>query len=266
VASGFHVGAMGASALFALTFTFLPAEDAWRLALWAGILPALLVLYVRRAVKEPEVYLASKGAPRSGGAGALFRPGLLGRTILGTLIVAASAGATVTLAIWLPAWLSGERGLSRGYTSLYAILASIGAFAGCFVGGYVLDWLGRRNTFRVFAVISLAGIIAYMLLPLSGLYLMGAGLLVGLSMVITGIGMTPVLTELFPTSVRATGLGFCYSVGRAIGAVSPALVGLASDVVSLSWAIALGVAVNLLLVIVVATALPETAGTALSDD
>jgi hypothetical protein len=247
VASGFHVGAMGASALFALTFTFLPAEDAWRWALWAGILPALLVLYVRRAVKEPEVYLASKGAPRSGGAGALFRPGLLGRTILGTLIVAASAGATVTLAIWLPAWLSGERGLSRGYTSLYAILASIGAF-------------------RVFAVISLAGIIAYMLLPLSGLYLMGAGLLVGLSMVITGIGMTPVLTELFPTSVRATGLGFCYSVGRAIGAVSPALVGLASDVVSLSWAIALGVAVNLLLVIVVATALPETAGTALSDD
>jgi hypothetical protein len=105
-----------------------------------------------------------------------------------------------------------------------------------------------------------------MLLPLPAPFLLGMGLLVGLSLVITGVGMTAYLTELFPTAVRASGLGFCYSVGRAVGAISPALVGVASDVVPLSWAIAAGVAAHLLLVIIVATVLPETAGRALGDD
>jgi MFS family permease len=265
VASGYAVGAMGASALFALSYALLPPEVAWRWALWAGILPALLVLYIRRAVKEPDVYLSAKRAPLSKSVGALFAPDLLGRTVLGTLLVAGAAGAQVVLAIWLPAWLHGERGLSVSNTSFYAILNSIGAFVGCLCGGYILDKVGRRNTFRIFASISIVGILGYLLLPLPGPILMGMGILVGLSMVVTGVGMTPVLTELFPTSVRGSGLGFCYSVGRAMGAISPAIVGWAADMAPLGAAIAAGVVAHLILVIVVATLLPETAGRALGD-
>jgi len=37
------------------------------------------------------------------------------------------------------------------------------------------------------------------------------------------------MTELFPTSVRGVAQGFCYNVGRGIGALFPALVGILAD-------------------------------------
>jgi MFS family permease len=73
-------------------------------------------------------------------------------------------------------------------------------------------------------------------------------------------GMGPVLTELFPTSVRGAGQGFCYNFGRGIGAFFPTLVGLLSASVTLGTAIGIFAAISYAIVIIAALALPETRG------
>lgn len=264
VASGYAVGAIAASCIYALVYLLFPPELAWRWALWTGILPALLVLYIRRGVEEPEVYLSGRQERRTAGSVSLLGPSLIGRTLPAVLLVAGVTAAQLTFAIWLPTWLRAEHGLSVANTSLYAIVNYIGALIGFLSGGYFVDWMGRRNAFRIFALISFVGVCIYLLLPLPSLALVPLGILVGIAFVVMGVGMTPYLTELFPTAVRGSGLGLCYSLGRAVGALSVGLVGLASGTIPLGWAIAMVIAANLLLVALIATLLPETAGRALT--
>jgi len=67
-------------------------------------------------------------------------------------------------------------------------------------------------------------------------------------------------TELFPNAVRASGQGFCYSAGRAIGAACPALIGVWSTHLSLGESIAGMTIASYALVVISAWALPETCG------
>ena len=77
----------------------------------------------------------------------------------------------------------------------------------------------------------------------------------------SGLGAT--LAELFPTSMRGSGMGFTYNFGRAIGASFPALVGFLSERVSLGLAIGLFTAIAYSLVWLAIAGLPETRATAL---
>jgi hypothetical protein len=60
--------------------------------------------------------------------------------------------------------------------------------------------------------------------------------------------------------VRGSGQGFCYNIGRAVGAACPALIGAWSAHASLAVAIGAVTAASYALVIVAAWALPETRG------
>src|ERR1700675_1762766 len=55
VQSGWAVGWGGAAVLYTVFFTELPADLAWRALFWIGLLPALLIFYVRRYVREPDL-------------------------------------------------------------------------------------------------------------------------------------------------------------------------------------------------------------------
>ena len=56
VQSGWAVGWGAAAILYTLAFSLLPPEWAWRSLFWIGVLPAFLVLYIRKHVPEPEVF------------------------------------------------------------------------------------------------------------------------------------------------------------------------------------------------------------------
>jgi hypothetical protein len=78
-------------------------------------------------------------------------------------------------------------------------------------------------------------------------------------------GMGACFAELFPTAVRGSGQGFCYNIGRAIGAVCPALIGAWSTHVPLGESIGAMTVGSYALVVVAAWILPETRGRVLTE-
>ena len=76
----------------------------------------------------------------------------------------------------------------------------------------------------------------------------------------------PFLTELFPTTLRGSGQGFCYNVGRGIGATFPALVGYFSAEIPLADAMAIFGIAGFAIVFAAALTLPETRGKLLAND
>ena len=69
VQSAWAVGWGAAVLLSALVFTYAPADIAWRVLFAIGLLPALLIIYIRRGLKEPPRAVAadakSRSSPRS---------------------------------------------------------------------------------------------------------------------------------------------------------------------------------------------------------
>ena len=77
-------------------------------------------------------------------------------------------------------------------------------------------------------------------------------------------GIGAFFNELYPTSLRGSGIGFCFNVGRAIGALFPALVGYISATMPLGEAIGIFTVAAYGLIIMAALLLPETKGRSLA--
>jgi MFS family permease len=266
--AGWAVGWGVAALLYALFFSILPAATAWRALFLVGILPALLVFWVRRNVEEPPVYVQSRLEMHALGVQPsfleIFRPPLLRVTVLGGLMGTGAQGGYYAITTWLPTFLRTERHLSVLDSAGYLAVSIAGAFCGYLAGGLLADRVGRRLTFLVFAIG--AGIVAatYTLVPFGN----GAVLVLGfpLGFFASGVfsAMGPFFTEHFPTRVRGVGQGFAYNVGRASGALFPTLVGMLSNRMPLGEAIGLFAGAAYATMALAAFLLPETRGKVLA--
>jgi MFS family permease len=251
----------GAAAILAtIIFQALPQEIAWRALFFVGILPALLVFYIRTKVPEPAIFKATARAEKRRGTFDIFRSELLPTTMLAAALVTGAQGGYYAITTFLPTFLRNERHLTVLGTGGYLAVIIIGSWCGYIVSAYLADAIGRRNNFFIYAVGSLVIAIAYTQTEISDSMMLMLGFPLGFfaSGIFSGLG--PVLTELFPTSVRGTGQGFCYNFGRGIGAFFPTLVGLLSAKVLLGTATGVFAAISYAIVIIAALALPETRG------
>lgn len=261
-------------ALIAYTIVFsIASEDlAWRILFWLGILPALLVFYVRRRVREPEVFEATRRAEEShsgeaerDGAEAnpllqIFRSDLLKVTLAASVLSIGAQGGYYAIFTFLPTFLSKERGMSVVSTGGYLAFVIIGAFLGYVISGYVHDLIGRRPTFALFAIGSALTLVLYTKVAVdSRLLLFVLGLPLGFfpSGVFSGFGSY--LAELFPTRARGAGQGLTYNFGRGVGAFFPALIGFLAASMGLAAAIPFGAAAYGLCLVALVF-LPETRG------
>lgn len=266
--AGWAVGWGAAAILYAVFFSIMPAAVAWRALFLIGILPALLVFFVRRYVEEPEVYLKSRAELAASGEKPsfleIFRPPLLRVTVLGGLLGTGAQGGYSAVTTWLPTFLRTERKLSVLDSTGYLAVSISGAFFGYLTGGILADKIGRRMTFLVFAIG--AGTIAVTYTSFS--FGNGTMLLLGfpLGFFASGVfsAMGPFFTEHFPTRVRGVGQGFAYNVGRATGALFPTLVGVLSAKMALGQAIGIFAGAAYATMAVAAFLLPETRGKALA--
>lgn len=266
VQSSWAVG-WGAAVLVSMAlFSWLPPEYAWRVMFFLGVLPAFLIIFIRRSIKDPEIYVQTRSAvaagQRSGSFLAIFKPGILPTTILASLMFTGMQGGYYSIGVWLPTFLKTERHLTVLGSGGYQFMFIVGAFVGYLAGAYLSDRLGRRRTFILFAVGAGALVYAYMLLPITDAAMLVLGFPLGFLMSGIFSGAGAFLSELFPNEMRGSGQGFCYNVGRGIGSTFPALVGILSDQWHLSLATAIGAcaATAYALVVVTALALPETRG------
>ncbi|MCV6903029.1 MAG: MFS transporter [Achromobacter xylosoxidans] len=261
VQSGWAVGWGAAALLYTLAFSALPPEWAWRSLFWIGVLPALLVLYIRKHVPEPEMFQRRQASGLvTTSFWTIFSPALLKTTLITALLCTGVQGGYYAITTWLPTFLKVERHLSVLNTGGYLMVIIAGSFCGYIAGAYVADRLGRRANLLIFSVLSAASVYVYTQLPLSNGQMLVLGFPLGFaaSGIFSGIGAY--LTELFPSNVRATGQGFAYNFGRGVGALFPSLVGFLSQRHGLGLAIGVFAAGAYAVVILTALLLPETKG------
>lgn len=264
VQGGWAVGWGVAAISYAVLFSILPAATAWRSMFWIGILPALLVFYVRRNVPEPEVFQRTRRREAALGEGKhfleIFSPVLLGTTLLTSLLATGAQGGYYAITTWLPTFLRTTRGLTVLNTGGYLSVVIVGSFAGYIVSAWLADRLGRKRTLILFAVCSFVTVTAYTYLLISNPIMLVLGFPLGFFASGSFSPIGAFFTELFPSRLRGSGQGFSYNLGRGTGALFPTLVGYLSARISLGHAISAFAVAAYLVMVSAVLLLPETRG------
>jgi MFS family permease len=231
--SGWALGYIAAALLAALVLGKMDlGPNAWRWLFAIGVLPALLTLWIRKSVKEPEAWVKRKASSEKGpnAFAVLFGPEFRSKTLLATLLSACVQFANWGLFFWLPGFLArpveqGGAGMSIVRSAGWIIPVQIGAYIGYNSFGFIADKFGRRRTFVAYLVT------AAILVPLYGQMARSPGILMALGPLLGFVGygyfslFGSFLAELFPTDVRATGQGLTYNLGRGMGALAPYTIG-----------------------------------------
>jgi MFS transporter, SHS family, lactate transporter len=219
------IGFLGSSAVYGLLYNYI----GWRGMLWIGVLPALVVLWVRKYVKEPEVWLENRRRQRETKREmrlpliAIFKPGVLANTLTACWWMASGFVVYYSIFSLFATHLQKDLGLSPGLVSVPLIISNAATFAASFLWGWLADRLGRRWSMIIPALFGLA---------LAPVYLLSTDywtIMIGFSLqgLFAGAiyGQNPgYLSERFPTEVRATAAGFCYHQGAIFGGlVAPVL-------------------------------------------
>ncbi|HYW04638.1 MAG TPA: MFS transporter [Gammaproteobacteria bacterium] len=263
------LGAIGAGLVALYFIHLLPASIGWRCAFALGAVMALFTLWARRVLPESPRWLARRGrhaeahaisrriagdvrhfaaATSAGDPGAGFLPrfGALvrrhpGRLALGCALDFSEASGYYGLFALLPLVVLPRLHIPDAETPWFFVVGNLGALAGGAVAAFALDRIGRKRTVTAF----------YTLAALSMLYMgaatvagrpagvLGAFVLANLCASGSWIAAYPTFAEIFPTDLRATGIGASVAFGRIGAAIAPpALVALSS---SLSVRAAFGV-------------------------
>jgi MFS family permease len=206
----------------------------WRAVFFAGLLPALFTLWIRRRVKEPEMWInrarATGDAGDAGetGAGAAARFPLRLAIFL-TAMNAATMFAWWGLNLWVPSYLSlpttqGGVGLSTETMAAFVIAMQVGMWFGYVSFGFIADAYGRRPTYITYLLIA-AVLVWYYGFAREPWVLLVLGPFVAFFGTGYFSGFGAVASEIFPTSIRATALGVTYNSGRLLSAAAPFVIG-----------------------------------------
>ena len=251
--------------LATLILTFVPQDYAWRCLFLIGILPAISTFFIRRHVEEPEAFTKVQTDALVGpGTLAIFGRHLWWTTLRCSLLALGAQGGYYAITTWLPTFLQAERHITVIGSFSYLLIVVLGSFFGYIVSAYLNDAIGRRIGFIAFAIGSGVVVYSYTHLPVSDGMMMVLGFPLGFFSSGIFSGMGPLLTEMYPTEVRAAGQGFCYNVGRGLAAFFPLVVGMAASTLGLGNAIGIFAAGAYSVVLIAALLLPETKGRELS--
>jgi MFS family permease len=285
---GFGVGFFLASLIWLFVGGMGPG--AWRIMYLIGVLPALLTFWIRRAI--PESILWERANERRNAANerrrrghattdedqALTRftlfdlfvtPVIRNRTIIAFLMATASAVGFWGISTWVPPYVgsvAAAAGLSAPkWASFTGMAYNVGSITGYIGLGFLADVFGRKPVTLAFFAFSLLFTPVLFLwtheLPLllvvaSAVGLFGSGQLTWMSVW---------LPELYPTRMRATGVGFIFNAPRLLAAGGTLIAGRLIVKFGGYGNAAMIVATIYLLGLAVGPFLPETRGKSLPE-
>ena len=257
--------AVGSALAAVLSMSLIPFFG-WRGVFIAGILPALITVWIRRRVPEPEIWVqAKRDQPKVEGLGLseIFSSSYRRHAILATLMNAATMFAWWGLFTWIPTFLKrpldqGGAGLTLVDSSLWFIVLTAGQFLGYVSFGFIADRMGRRQAYLLYLLVAAAVVPVYGMARAPWALLL-LGPLVGFFGTGYFSGFGAITAELFPTRIRVTAQGFTYNVGRIASASAPFIVGRMADTYGFGTAF-LVISAAFLLAAALAWLLPETKG------
>jgi MFS family permease len=273
VQGGWAIGWGIAALFYTLFFAVLSPNMAWRAMFWIGLAPALLAVYVRKHVQEPEIYKESEALRVTHPSTEkhpnlaflkIFSPEILRITGLASIVALGAQGGYYAINTWLPLYLNA-RGLNVTHTGGYLLVVILGSFTGYLVSAHLADRLGRKLTLVLFAALSALTVFLYTIVPISNTATLLLGFPLGFFPSGSFSPMGAFFTELFPTAIRGSAQGFSYNLGRGVGALFPALVGYVAIHMRLGHAIAMFAVSAYLLMILGVLLLPETRGVDLEE-
>jgi MFS family permease len=280
--SAFGIGIFLASGIWELLNPYGPS--AWRYMFAIGVLPAFLLLYARRGVQEPTLWLASDANRRQArhrleiGIGSdldrelaqftmiriLSDPDLRRRVGLLLLMSISSVVGWWSASTWIPQYaaeLAARVGQLPLSPSLVALLFGAGAVAGYIVLGLLADTIGRKPVIWLYylgALIVSVGLFLFANTRPALLILTAAN---GFFASGQFSWMTIYLPELFPTRLRGSATSLVFDTSRSIAAMGPLSAGwLISSFGGIGTAAAIMSLVYVIGLLVTPFAGPETKG------
>ncbi|MDT0123745.1 MFS transporter [Paenibacillus sp. RRE4] len=211
----------------ALIANFVIPEYGWRIAFAIGALPAFYALYLRRAIQDPPRYKnhtkLHKITFREKVAtvwSAPHRRTTLMLWILWFTVIFSYYG----MFLWLPSVV-----MAKGFTLVksfqYVLIMTIAQLPGYFTAAYFIERFGRKFVLVVYLTLTAFSAIAFGLATTEATIL-AAGICLSFFNLGAWGGLYAYSPELYPTSVRSTGVGLATSVGRIGGVLAPFMVGM----------------------------------------
>lgn len=269
-ASGiFHATSILGTWLAALAGLAVGAE--WRYAYLLGVVPALLVLWVRTSLEEPERWKQTEqtGGRRGSLIDLLSDPRWAGPAVLGLLLAAVGLGTFwgVTVAgqdlarEMLVRTGTPPEAAEQQAKFAYGIVQALGGGLGLLSFGPLAERLGRRRAFALMHVLAFLIVPVTCFGPQTYMQLLCLLPVFGFCTLSIHAGYAIYFPELFPNHLRATGTGVCFNGGRLVAAPILVFSGnlKALPGMNLPWAVSL-LGGLFLLGLVLLVFLPETKG------
>ena len=206
----------------------------WRACFFVSVLPAGLVVLIRRFMPESDVWEEWQRHPeRREAAGDDFLVLLRrDRTIrrlflLGLVLAITDMSAYWFTYSWMPKYLYDKFDFSMAKSGLWMLVTQAGGLLGYISFGFVADWKGRRIAYTLYSLVWTVGllsvtwfwssIVALPALTLFFMFLVGIG---------TGnfSGYGPIFSELFPTRIRNTAMGAAFNLARGVQFFTPLII------------------------------------------
>jgi SHS family lactate transporter-like MFS transporter len=214
--SGYPAGYFIASIVYGSLFPFI----GWRGMFMVGVIPALLVLYIRRTVPESPSWNRQAAIERGGTLTVLKSHWRLG--IYAVVLMTAFNFFSHGTQDLYPTFLQVQHKLSPHAVGIIAVIYNIGAICGGILFGTLSERFGRRRCMIVAALLSLPVIPLWAFSDSAVPLAIGAFLM---QFTVQGAwGVVPVhLNELSPDTARGTFPGFVYQLGNLLASVNATL-------------------------------------------
>ncbi len=228
--AGVNLGILLAASAVAF-LNWLPHPVPERYVFLLGVLPAVLVFWIRRSVPEPESWRRADASAPHPPFTDLFRGTIASTTWRTTLVCALGLSVWWLFIFWYPQELRQliDPHLSAARTTQLISTTFFVVVAVSIVGNFAAGWLARKIGYRAAIIVCFVGLglgmmgsfavprsfteLAWFWLPLTGFF--------------SGVFalFTMYLPPLFPTLLRTSGAGFCYNVGRIAAGVASVVFG-----------------------------------------
>lgn len=263
-----QTGAPIGVALAAVVGGFLMPVIGWRACFFVSVLPAVLVIFIRKSLPESDLWLVRKRKEVGQSVTRLlllFREGYRKAFLKALVLAVFDMSAYWFTYSWLPGYLHQQRQLTITRSALWILVTQAGGFLGYFSFGFVADRLGRRPAYSIYSFLMAIGLLMITLfwpvVAVSPPLILGFMFLVGFGTGMFG-GYGPLFSEIFPTSIRNTAMGSAFNLARGVQFFTPVAIAVIATQYGLGGGISLAALFALLTGAWIWT-FPETKGKAL---